>query len=201
MSKNKYLFILRLNELDEVQRFRFKLSFFAAIFIMIIAPVINKYQGVYFTTQLITIIMILHQFSSKFLEKINQKFKIGELYKIMIFVQFLEVSILSIYFYDFKLMIYIYSFFEIFLGLVALSYGIKLTSLQAKNDPNQIKTVQIFKQNIWAEGFLVGLFFSILLQSIGIMYIVIVGILIRLSIALYLLKNWDFFDNYFKEKK
>jgi len=201
MKKINFLYILRLSELDEAQRFRFIGSFFVAIYLMILIPVIKKYQGVFFTTQLITVLMILQQLSSKFLEKINEKFIIGQLLHILTILQLIEICILFLYFYDFKLMVYLYSFFDILLAFVAMSYGIKLTSLQAKKDPHRVKTIQIFKQNIWAEGFLIGLFLSFGLQYLGIAYVISTAIAIRAGLAMYFIKNWNFFDNYFKEKK
>jgi len=201
MKKINLLYIFRLSELDEAQRFRFIGTFFVAIYMMILIPIIKKYQGIYFTTQLITILMIVQQLSNKFLEKFNQKFIIGQLLHILIILQLIEIGILFLYFYDFKLMIYLYSFFDILLAFVAMSYGIKLTSLQAKKDPYHVKTIQIFKQNIWAEGFLIGLFLSFGLQYLGIAYVIAVAILIRVGLNIYFIKNWNFFDNYFKEKK
>ncbi len=197
----KFLYIFRLSELDEVQRFRFIGTFFVALYMMIMLPVIKKYQGVFFTTQLITILLIASQLSNKFLEKVNSRFRIGQIYHFLVYTQITEILILFIYFYNFKLMIYLYSFFDIILAFIAMSYGIKLTSMYAKKYPKEFKMLPIFKQNIWAEGFIIGLFLSFGLQYLGVFYIICAGITLRIGILIYMLINYNFYDKYFEKEK
>jgi hypothetical protein len=192
-------YIFRLKELNEAQQFRFKTAFLVAVYIIILMPIVKKYQGVFFTTQLITVLIIIQQLANKFLEKINKHLIIGQIFHILIVFQGIEILVLLLYFVNFKLMIYIFSIFDICIGLIATSYGIKLTSLQAKLNPKEVKHVQIFKQNIWAEGFLTGLFISFLLQEIGITFTIISAIIIRMLIFIYMIKNWNFFDRFFQK--
>ena len=196
----KLLYITRIGELDKAQRFRFVGTFAVAIYMMILMPIIKKYQGVFFATQLITILMVMQQLSNKFLESFNKKFKIGQIFHMLIWAQVAEILVLFSYFYDFKLMIYLFSFSDILLAFVAMSYGIKLTSLYAKQNPQGFKKLPIFKQNIWAEGFMIGLIISFGLQYLGIAYVIACGILVRSSILFYMIYHYNFYDEYFKER-
>lgn len=198
-NKMKYLYIFRLNELDSAQRFRFNASFWVAVYLMLMIPLITKWQGLYFTTQLITIIILLRQIGNKFLEKITERFIIGQIFHLVAIATIIETLILVSYFFiNTKVFTYIYVFYDIIFSIIISSYSIKLTSLFAKKYPNQVKKLEIFKQNVWSEGMIIGLVLSLILQQFGTIYVIISALTIRAGITLYFLLNWNFFDKYFK---
>ena len=195
------LYILRFNELDEAQRFRFRASFLVAIYMMLLAPIVHKYSGIFFSTQLITILMVVNNLSVKFFEPITKRFIIGQIYHAVIWMQVAELLVLLLYFYNFKLMIYVYVFLNIIITILTGAYGIKLTSLQAKVNPEDIKKISIFRANVWAEGYVVGLCISLMLQSFGLTATIIGAIVLRAIILVYMASNWDFFDKYFSKPR
>jgi len=192
------LYINKISKLDKAQQLRFKIAFWTAIYLTLLAPLIVKYQGIYFSTQLITIILILKNLSNKFLEKITEKFILGELYHLLIILIFFDIIVLTYFYTNIKTGLYIYVFYNLIIELIALTFGIKLTSLLAKQKPNEIKKIQIYKNNIWSEGFLIGLFLSLILQSYNNKNIILIALIIRIGIFIYLIKNWNFFNLYFK---
>jgi len=198
----KYLYVFRLNELDIAQRFRFNASFWVAVYLMLMIPLITKWQGLYFTTQLITIIILLRQIGNKFLEKITERFIIGQIFHLVAIATIIETLILVSYFFiNTKVFTYIYVFYDIIFSIIISSYSIKLTSLFAKKYPNQVKKLEIFKQNVWSEGMIIGLVLSLILQQFGTIYVIISALTIRAGITLYFLLNWNFFDKYFNSKQ
>jgi hypothetical protein len=195
----KYIYVLRLKELDRLSEFRFKQAFFVATYITMIAPILVKLEGLYFTVSLITIIMILKNISSKFLEPLSNKLILGTVWKLAIFAHFINLILLLLYFYDKKIMIYFYSFFAIIAELIFSLYGIKLNNQFVKKYPKKIKKLQIFRQNIWNEGFLLGLFLSLGLQQINLNLTIAVALTVHVYVLYYMISNWNFFDNYFKK--
>jgi hypothetical protein len=199
MNILKYIYILRVKELDKLSQFRFYLAFLVAIYITMIAPIIVKLEGLYFTVGLITILMIINNLTSKFLEPLTEKFRIGTIWKIAGFIHLIEMLILFLYFFSDKTMIYVYSFFNIAASLVYSVYSLKMTNQFIKKFPNKIKQLQIFRQNVWNEGYLLGLFISLALQTINLKIVMVSAILLHIYILYYMIKNWNFYDEYFKE--
>jgi len=168
------LYINKISKLDKAQQLRFKIAFWTAIY------------------------LTLKNLSNKFLEKITEKFILGELYHLLIILIFFDIIVLTYFYTNIKTGLYIYVFYNLIIELIALTFGIKLTSLLAKQKPNEIKKIQIYKNNIWSEGFLIGLFLSLILQSYNNKNIILIALIIRIGIFIYLIKNWNFFNLYFK---
>ena len=195
----KFLYITRLNELDSVSKFRFELAFMVAIFSTLLAPIIVKLQGIYFAVQVITLYMIVNNLAMKFLEPIVEKFIIGRLWHILVILHGIEEIALLLYFVSEKTFIYVYLVIDLFIMVIAKSYGIKQTNLFSKLYPGEVKKLQVFQVNIWSEGFLLGLMISGILQFLGIKVVMAIAFLFHFVIMIYMVRHWNFYDEYFKE--
>jgi hypothetical protein len=198
----KYLYFLKLNELEELQRLRYTLAFMIAIQSTIIMGYIIKFEGLYFPAMLITFLLIIKNIINKFLDYITKKFILGQFFKILLVLHIIEVIVLFLYFYDKKLMIYVYSILDLFFLIFASGYSVKLTALFSKLFTDDMKEIQIFSINIWSEGYLIGLSLSFLLQMFFSEVIVFsVGIMVNTISIIYMFKNYNFYDYYFEKKE
>ena len=196
----KYLYFTRLKELDEVSQFRFRLALLVAIYTTLLAPVIVKLQGLYLLVQVITLYMIIENLSFKFLEPIIEKFIIGQLWHFLIIAHLIEGISLLLFFFNQKMFIYVFLIVNLFVKIIAKSYGIKQTNLFSKMFPGKVKKLQVFQINIWSEGFLIGLIISGLIQFLSIEYVLLVAFIFHSWISFYMIKNWNFYDLYFSKE-
>lgn len=195
----KYVYFLRFSELDEVSKFRFINSFLVAIYLTLITPIIIKLQGLYFTTQLITLILIAKNLLNKLLEKSIELISLKLFTNLVLILKFVEIGILTIYFYNQVYFTYIYVIFELVLSFLTAGYGISLTNFVVENELTPIKTIQIFRSNIWSEGFIIGFLISLLTQTISLKLTIITGIILQSINIIIMLKNYRTFLNFIKK--
>ena len=192
----KYVYFLRFTELDEISKFRFINSFLVAIYLTLITPIIIKLQGLYFTTQLITIILISKNLLNKLLEKSMEIISLKLFTNLVLTLKFIEIGILTIYFYNQMCFTYIYVIFELILNFFTAGYGISLTNFVVEKELTPIKTLQIFRSNIWSEGFIIGFLISLLTQTISLKITIITGIILQSINIIIMLKNYKTFLNF-----
>jgi hypothetical protein len=86
----------------------------------LVTPLIYKLQGLYWTTILISVVCILNRISSIF-TPLFKEMKLGDLYKLIICLDFIYLASINLYFYNTELFLYI----ECGLGII---YSILLSA-------------------------------------------------------------------------
>jgi len=185
----------RFKEFDSITEFRLYNSFYIAIGMALITPIIISLKGTYMLPYIISIFAIIQTLSIKSNNYIVNKFSTSSIYKMGVIIHISFIFISSIYFYSPKLMIYLDSFLGIIEVAIFSSYSIALNNYLAKEHPNSMSSFQILRNSSYADGFLLGLgFITLIIYFSSIGYAIWSFIIFNVIFSIWLINNWRFYD-------
>lgn len=181
---------------DEVTRFRLINAFLVAIGMSLLAPLIITLKGTLMLAWVISIFAIFNMLAVKTNDFMVENFSISQLYRMGVITHILLILAAGLYFWNPLLMIWLDSSIVILETAIFSSYSIVLTNYITDNFPNDMKKFQIVRNSSWADGALTGLgiitlitFFFPLSYAIG--FFMVYNILF----SMWMINNWNFYDN------
>ena len=191
----------RLNNLDDVSKFRLQNSFFVAIGIALLSPILVTLKGTFIAVWAISLLTILSTLSVKTNDYMTKKFSIPQLFKMGIFLHISFVLGAGIYFISPEIMIWLDSILVIAETTIFSAYSILLNNYITDYYPESMQEFQILRNSTWADGFLLGLF---LITIVTFFYPLGTSILFFIFFnslfCSWMLYNWNFFDKIEKIK-
>lgn len=187
--------IFQIKSLDKVTYFRLLNSFIVAIGLAIIGPAVITLKGTLMLPWIIALFSIAATLAVK-TNKYITSFSLNTVYHMVVVVHLLLVLSTLMYFWSPLIMIYIDSALVILETAIMSAYSIQLTNYITDNHPKSMHKFQILRNNIWADGSLIGLTITtIVMFFFHITGAVWVFLFFNIPFSLWLLKNWDFFKN------
>jgi len=189
--------ILRsVKQFDKVTEFRLINAFFVALSFNVISPVLITLKGLYMLPWIIGIFSILNMLAAKTNEFITYSMTTDQIYKSVVLLHVVFSVTTSLYFYNPVLMIYLDSILGVVEIILVSAYSIKLNNYIAKHFSDSMNKFQIIRNSIWADGSLIGLFASsVVLFIAGLKTVLILFIVLNLLFSLWLMLNWNFYEN------
>lgn len=189
--------IFKIKSLDNVTYFRLLNSFIVAIGLAIIAPAIITLKG----TLMLPWIIALFSIAATLAVKTNTyitSFNINTVYHMVVITHFLLVLSTFLFFWNPLVMIYVDSVIVIIETAIMSAYSIQLTNYITIYHPKSMHTFQIMRNNIWADGGIIGLVITtIVMFFFHIPGAVWLFLIFNIPFSFWLLINW----NFFKDKK
>lgn len=194
---NNYFYKLKV--FDDFTRFRLINAFIIAIGMNLIIPILSDLKGEYLVSWVISMFLILETISVKTNRYFVDNFSIAELYKISIFAHLSFTVVASLYFWNPLYMIYADMITAIIDVSIFSAFSIKLNNYLTDNYPETMSEFQIIRNNIWADGILLGLSIVTMLSYLfGNSIVIIIFLIFNTIFSIYLIKNWNFYS---KEKQ
>ena len=190
-----------LYDFDEITQFRLINTFLFAVGFNLILPVLMDLRGELLTTQFITFILIMTTLSVK-VNKYLVKFSLSDLYKVGNISHVLFFSAGFLYFWDKLYFVYADSFFAILEIAIFSSYRIKLDTYLADNYANTVKDFHVFRNSIFADATLIGLFLVWITSYFsGNSLSVSVFIAYNMMFLTWLIYHWNYINNVLEKNK
>ena len=184
--------ILKLQNLDKVTQFRVLNAFFVAISLSILAPVAIVLKGLYMLPWLISLFSIAYMLAvktNKYLVPLGNE----KLYKIGILLHILLICTTSVYFFNPHIMILMDAILLFFITANFSAYSISLTNYIVKYHSESVPEFQLVKNNIWADGSMIGLMIATITLLISMNLTIITFIVYNTLFSLFMIYNWNFF--------
>ena len=184
----------KLKGFDTFTRFRLINSFIIAIGINLIIPILSDLKGEYLVSWVISLFLILETISVKTNRYFVANFSISKLYKISIFAHLSFTLVAALYFWNPLYMVYADMITAIIDVSIFSALSIKLNNYLTDNYPDSMSEFQIIRNNIYADGILLGLsIVTILSYLFGNSIAIIIFIIFNTIFSVYLIKNWNFY--------
>jgi len=186
--------ILDIKEFDRITQFRLLNLFLVSISIALLSPVIIHLKGVYMFTYVIGLFSISYTLALK-TNKYMVPFGNSKLFKMGNIVHLFFTFSTILYFYNPLIMIYLDSFSMLLQVIVFSAYTITLQNYITKEYPESVPEFQIKRNNIGANGTLIGLGIGSLLLMHSIEITIIFFLVFNILFSIFLFWNWNFFEN------
>ncbi len=184
----------KLKRFDKFTRFRLVNAFIVAIGVNLITPIVSDLKGEYLVSWIISAFLIIETISIKTNRYFVDNFSIDRLYKISIFAHLSFTLVAALYFWNPLLMIYADMITAILDISIFSAFNIKLNNYLTDNYPDSMSEFQIIRNNIYADGILLGLsIVTVLSYLFGNSIVVIIFIVFNTIFSIYLIKNWNFY--------
>ena len=184
----------KLKRFDKFTRFRLVNAFIVAIGVNLITPIVSDLKGEYLVSWIISAFLIIETISIKTNRYFVDNFSIDRLYKISIFAHLSFTLVAALYFWNPLLMIYADMITVILDMSIFSAFNIKLNNYLTDNYPDSMSEFQIIRNNIYADGILLGLsMVTVLSYLFGNSIVVIIFIVFNTIFSIYLIKNWNFY--------
>ena len=185
--------IFLINTLDEVTKFRLMNSFLVAIIIGVLGPAIITLKGTLMLPWVIAVFGILISLSVKSNRYIT-KLSISTVFRMSVIVNILLLLSTSLYFWNPLLMVYTDSIIMVIETAVMSAYSIQLNNYITERYPDSMHQFQILRNNIWADGGLIGLVLvTIVMYFFHITGAIYLFITVSSLFSIWLLTHWNFF--------
>ena len=192
--KHLKLAVFRLQDLDDVTRFRLMNAFFVAIAIGVMGPALITLKGTLMIPWVIAVFSILHQLTAKTNEYLSS-FDIGTVYRMSAILNVLILLVTLTYFWSPLVMVYLESTLAIMEWAVISAFTIQLNNYIAKKHPESMHLFQLRRNNIWMDGSLLGLLGATLIMiPFHITGAILLFLVVQVLFTLWLLRNWNFFE-------
>ena len=194
-KKGVFTLFKSLNGFDNITKFRLINSFLAAVVMGIMLPITIHLKGMYMLPYIIGLFSIATLLSVKTNRFMVENFNLNILFKMGIIVNTLIFLLALLFFYDEVITAYILSILGIFEVIVFSAYSIRLNNYITKYTPNKIQEFQITKNNISANGSILGsVLITVTTYFSNITCGVIVLSVVSFLVSLWLIINWNFFN-------
>jgi len=143
----------------------------------------------------ISVFSIIQTLAVKTNNYIVENISIRTMFKIGIFIHLGFTIISGIYFYSPLLMVILDSILGIIEVAIFSSFSISLNNYLTDNYPKDMSKFQIFRNSIWSDGFLLGLFIITLttyFSSVGTG--ILVFMLFNVLFSIWMFINWHIYD-------
>ena len=186
--------IFSIKDFDSVTKFRLLNTFIVSIGMGLIAPVITILKGTLLPVWMISMFGILNTLSVKTNQYFSKK-SITYLYRLGVIIHLGFVLGALLYFWSPMLMIVIDTSLVIAEIAIFSAYGIRLNTYITDFYPDAMHQFQIHRNNIWADGSLIGLGTSALITTIyGIPGMIIAFVVFNTLFSIWMLINWNFYQ-------
>lgn len=177
---------------DETTKFRLRNSFFVAISLTILDPIIISLQGLYLGATLIAVFMIANMLAVKTNKLITDNFDASALLHGAVIFHLLYTIGAGIYFVNAELFVYVVIILEIIAIALFSAYSIHLDHHISNHTPELMKDFRINANSNYANASMIGLGSSALLSWFNPDYAIISFIVFDAAFFLYLLENINF---------
>ena len=185
---------LKIQLFDEVTQFRLINLFLVCISMSLLSPVIIVLKGTYMIPWVIALFSISYTVALK-----TNKFMVplgnDILFKLGVSIHILFIIAASTYFWNPLVTIWLESIFVFFEVMIFSAYTITLQNYITKNFPSDVPKFQITRNNIQANGTLIGLFIVTILLLVSMELAVITFIIFNILFSAWLISKWNFFQN------
>jgi len=185
----------KINEFDRVTKFRLQNTFLVAFGMALLVPILTSLKGIYLAAYVISVFSIIQTLAVKTNNYIVENISIRTMFKIGIFIHLGFTIISGIYFYSPLLMVILDSILGIIEVAIFSSFSISLNNYLTDNYPKDMSKFQIFRNSIWSDGFLLGLFIITLttyFSSVGTG--ILVFMLFNVLFSIWMFINWHIYD-------
>ena len=178
----------------DVDRFRLLNAFVVAISMNLLLPILIDLRGELLETFVISTFMIMAILAVKTNSYFVHNFNLSTLYRQGVVFHLLILLTASTYFISPIIFVYTDSIL-LFLEIAVFSaYSIKLNDYQAKNNPEDIKRFQIFRNSTYADGTLIGLFsVTAITLFVNPAWGIIAFLIFNTAFTAWLFTKWNFF--------
>lgn len=188
-------FLSVLNSFDDITRFRI-INAIAVVFgLNLLVPVINDLRGELLSSTMIAIIMIGTTLAVKFNAyvtalPISLVYKLGNIFHLAL------TALTLLYFVNPLYYVYVNAVLGIMEIAIFTSYSIQLDEHLAKTRPDIVGKFKVYVNSKKADAILLGLCITAGLTFVmGTDSIFILFIIYNTLFSMWLMKNWNFFDN------
>lgn len=187
--------IFEIKTLDKVTYFRLLNAFIVAISLSIIAPAMITLKGTLMLPWIIAVFSIASTLSVKTNAYISS-FGLNKVYHAVIVSHLFLILSTFVYFWNPVAMVYLDSISVIIETAIMSAYSILLTNYITDNYPDSMHKFQILRNNIWADGTLIGLGLStIIMFYFGVSGAVWGFLIFNIPFSMWLIYNWNFFKD------
>jgi len=186
----------RFKEFDKITEFRIINSLFIAIGMALLVPVIVSLKGMYFAAWLIGLFSIVQTLTVKTNEYIVNRISIRTMFRIGIYIHFAYIFMSLFYFWNPEIMLWMDSILGIIEVALFSAFSISLNNYITDCYPKSMSRFQIFRNSVWADGYLIGLFMVTGITYFGtIGHAVIAFIIFNIFFNIWMIKNWNIYND------
>jgi len=185
---------LKIQKFDKVTQFRLINAFFVAISMSLMAPIAVVLKGTYMLTWIISGFSIAYTIAvktNKYMVPLGNE----KLYRTGIFIHLLYIGCSTIYFFSPLVMIWVNSIIVFFEIVVFSAYSITLQNYITKYYPKDVPSFQITRNNLIANGSIIGLILVTVVSLHSLTTAVVFFILFNSLFSFWMLYHWNFFRN------
>ncbi len=162
----------------------------------LLLPIIIILKGQLLLAWIVSLFSIVNTLAVKMNDYVVTNYTISEVYKAGVVVHFLLTISASIFFISPLAMIWMDSTLVIIETAVFSSYSVILNNYLTEHFPKNMSSFQIIRNSSWADGALWGLgTITVVTFFLPLSYAVGIFVVANFIFGLWLLKNWNFYDN------